>query len=83
MAASSDRILTTHAGSLPRPNDLAEMIWARMDGQEVDEDALRSRVDSAVAEVVARQREAGIDVISDGEMSKTGFSTYVNDRFSG
>ncbi|MGH2875066.1 MAG: hypothetical protein ACRDLV_02320, partial [Solirubrobacteraceae bacterium] len=75
MAASSDRILTTHAGSLPRPNDLAEMIWARMDGQEVDEDALRSRVDSAVAEVVARQREAGIDVISDGEMSKTGFST--------
>ncbi|MGH2859440.1 MAG: cobalamin-independent methionine synthase II family protein [Solirubrobacteraceae bacterium] len=83
MAASSDRILTTHAGSLPRPNDLAEMIWARMDGQTIDEDALRSRVDSAVAEVVARQHEAGIDVISDGEMSKTGFSTYVNDRFSG
>lgn len=83
MAASGDRILTTHAGSLPRPNDLAEMIWARMDGQEVDEHALRGRVDSAVAEVVAHQREAGIDVISDGEMSKTGFSTYVNDRFSG
>jgi 5-methyltetrahydropteroyltriglutamate--homocysteine methyltransferase len=80
---SADRILTTHAGSLPRPDDLADLIWARMDGQEVDEVALESRVDSAVAEIVAKQREAGIDVVSDGEMSKTGFSTYVNERFSG
>jgi 5-methyltetrahydropteroyltriglutamate--homocysteine methyltransferase len=79
----ADRILTTHAGSLPRPDELVDMIWARMDGQEVDEGKLEARIDSAVAEVVAKQREAGVDVISDGEMSKTGFSTYVNDRFSG
>jgi 5-methyltetrahydropteroyltriglutamate--homocysteine methyltransferase len=79
----SDRILTTHAGSLPRPDDLVEMIWAGIDGQPIDHDALEQRIDSAVAEVVAKQRAAGIDVISDGEMSKSGFSTYVNDRFTG
>jgi 5-methyltetrahydropteroyltriglutamate--homocysteine methyltransferase len=80
---SADRILTTHAGSLPRPDDLADLIWARMDGQEVDGAALEARIDDAVAEIVSKQREAGIDVVSDGEMSKTGFSTYVNERFSG
>ena len=83
MAAVDGGIPATHAGSLPRPDDLADMIWAQLDGQEVDQDALEARIDSAVAEVVAKQREAGIDVISDGEMSKTGFSTYVNERFSG
>jgi 5-methyltetrahydropteroyltriglutamate--homocysteine methyltransferase len=79
----AERILTTHAGSLPRPDDLADLIWARMDGQEVDAAELESRVDAAVADVVAKQKEAGIDIVSDGEMSKTGFSTYVNERFSG
>ncbi len=79
----AERILTTHAGSLPRPDDLADLIWARMDGQEVDAAELESRVDAAVADVVAKQQEAGIDIVSDGEMSKTGFSTYVNERFSG
>jgi 5-methyltetrahydropteroyltriglutamate--homocysteine methyltransferase len=76
-------IRTTHAGSLPRPDDLADMIWKRMDGEPVDESAIEERLDSAVAEVVQKQRDAGIDVVSDGEMSKTGFSTYVGDRFSG
>jgi 5-methyltetrahydropteroyltriglutamate--homocysteine methyltransferase len=80
---SADRILTTHAGSLPRPDDLVDMIWAQQEGRDVDPAELESRIDSAVAEVVAKQREAGIDLISDGEMSKTGFSTYVNERFSG
>jgi 5-methyltetrahydropteroyltriglutamate--homocysteine methyltransferase len=80
---SADRILTTHAGSLPRPDDLVDMIWAQQEGRDVDPAELDSRIDSAVAEVVAKQREAGIDLISDGEMSKTGFSTYVNERFSG
>ena len=79
----ADRIPTTHAGSLPRPDDLADLIWARMDGEEVDEGLLESKIDDAVVEVVAKQRDAGIDVISDGEMSKPGFSSYVNDRFSG
>ena len=80
---SADRILTTHAGSLPRPDDLVEMIWAQQEGRDVDQAELEARIDSAVAEVVAKQRDAGIDLISDGEMSKTGFSTYVNERFSG
>ncbi|HJS95196.1 MAG TPA: cobalamin-independent methionine synthase II family protein [Solirubrobacteraceae bacterium] len=79
----ADRILTTHAGSLPRPDELADMIWARMDGETVNDGELTAKIDAAVQEVVAKQREAGIDVISDGEMSKTGFSTYINDRFSG
>lgn len=83
MAGGNGRILTTHAGSLPRPNELADTIWERIDGKEVDEAKLESLIDSAVGEVVAKQHEAGIDVISDGEMSKTGFSTYINDRFSG
>jgi 5-methyltetrahydropteroyltriglutamate--homocysteine methyltransferase len=80
---SADRILTTHAGSLPRPDDLVDMIWAQQEGRDVDQAELDARIDSAVAEVVAKQRDAGIDLVSDGEMSKTGFSTYVNERFSG
>jgi 5-methyltetrahydropteroyltriglutamate--homocysteine methyltransferase len=83
MTRSEDRIRTTHAGSLPRPDDLVEMIWGRMDGEEVDQAALDARIDSGVAEVVQKQREAGIDIVSDGELSKTGFSTYVGERFSG
>jgi 5-methyltetrahydropteroyltriglutamate--homocysteine methyltransferase len=79
----ADRIITTHAGSLPRPDELADMIWARIDGQDVDEEGLQEQIEAGVAEVVAKQREAGVDVVSDGELSKTGFSTYVNERFSG
>jgi 5-methyltetrahydropteroyltriglutamate--homocysteine methyltransferase len=79
----ADRILTTHAGSLPRPDDLAEMIWAGIDGKPVDLEALDERLDSAVAEITARQREVGIDIVSDGELSKSGFSTYIDERFSG
>src|SRR5689334_15431679 len=59
------------------------MIWKRLDGEPVDEAAIDARLDSAVAEIVQKQHDAGIDVVSDGEMSKTGFSTYVGDRFSG
>jgi 5-methyltetrahydropteroyltriglutamate--homocysteine methyltransferase len=83
MAGAGDSIRTTHAGSLPRPDDVADMIWARLDGEEIDVQTLEARIDDAVTEVVAQQREVGLDVISDGEMSKTGFSTYVNERFSG
>jgi 5-methyltetrahydropteroyltriglutamate--homocysteine methyltransferase len=80
---SADRILTTHAGSLPRPDDLADLIWAQQEGGDVDPAELENRIETAVHEVVAKQRDAGIDLVSDGEMSKTGFSTYVNERFSG
>src|ERR1700733_3700868 len=83
MAGGNGQILTTHAGSLPRPNELADTIWERIDGNEVDEDKLESLLASAGGEGVAKQREVGIDVISDGEMSKSGFSTYINDRVSG
>lgn len=83
MLHSANRILTTHAGSLPRPDDLAEMMWARIDGKPVDEAAMRARVSTAVAEVVARQKQIGIDLVSDGEEGKPGFSTYIEDRFSG
>src|SRR5262245_11814421 len=83
MKRSTDRILTTHAGSLPRPEDLTRMMWDVIDGKPVDQATLRTRVRVAVAEVVAKQREAGIDVISDGEMSKIGFSNYVMQRYSG
>src|SRR5215468_11259274 len=79
----ADRILTTHAGSLPRPDELADLVWARMDGEEVDDDALEAQISDAVVHLVAKQREVGLDVISDGEMSKPGFSTYVSDRFTG
>src|ERR1700757_4739291 len=78
-----ERTLTKHAGSLPRPDDLADMVWARMDGEDVDAAVLEAKTSEAVAELVAKQREVGLDVISDGEMSKPGFSTYISDRFSG
>jgi 5-methyltetrahydropteroyltriglutamate--homocysteine methyltransferase len=83
MNRSTERVLTTHAGSLPRPDDLVEMMWSKMDGKPVDEAALASRIDSAVSEVIDKQREAGIDIVSDGELSKYGFSTYVEERFTG
>jgi 5-methyltetrahydropteroyltriglutamate--homocysteine methyltransferase len=59
------------------------MIWGQLEGRDVDAGELEQLIDGAVADVVSKQKEAGLDVISDGEMSKTGFSTYVNERFSG
>ncbi len=83
MKRSIDKILTTHAGSLPRPNDLARMMYDKLDGKPVDETRLKARIRETVAEMVRRQREAGIDVVSDGEMSKPGFSNYIIQRFTG
>jgi len=83
MPRSTDRIVTTHAGSLPRPDDVVDMIWAGIEGQPTDQAALDQRLESAVADIVRQQREAGIDVVSDGELSKPGFSNYINDRFTG
>lgn len=83
MTTDSDRILTTHTGSLPRPEDLIQIMWAKADGIPVDEDALSERVSSAVKETVARQIEAGISIINDGEMSKPSYATYVKDRLNG
>jgi 5-methyltetrahydropteroyltriglutamate--homocysteine methyltransferase len=83
MKRSTDRILTTHAGSLPRPPDLTRMMWDLIDEKPVDPGKLAARVQEAVAETVGKQREAGIDIVSDGEMSKIGFSNYVMQRYSG
>ena len=83
MKRSTDRILTTHAGSLPRPPDLTRMMWDLLDEKPVDPGKLAARVQEAVAETVGKQREAGIDIVSDGEMSKIGFSNYVMQRYSG
>lgn len=83
MNRSTDRILTTHAGSLPRPAELLEAIAAREQGKPVDEEAQGARVRDAVKEVVRKQIELGIDVIDDGEYSKPSFVTYVNERLGG
>jgi 5-methyltetrahydropteroyltriglutamate--homocysteine methyltransferase len=83
MHRSAERILTTHTGSLPRPESLVQMMFAREEGQQTDPDALAEQVCAAVADVVRRQVEAGVDVVSDGEMSKPGYATYVKDRLTG
>src|SRR5207245_545882 len=83
MKRSTDRILTTHAGSLPRPGDLLELIQAKATGRPYDPDALALRVKRAVAEIVRKQTELGVDVVDDGEMGKPGFIPYVNERLSG
>jgi 5-methyltetrahydropteroyltriglutamate--homocysteine methyltransferase len=83
MKHSTHRILTTHVGSLPRPPDLLEMIQAKERGRPFDAKALAGRVKSAIAEVVKKQAEAGIDVVADGEMGRFGFIPYVNERLAG
>src|SRR6266849_5205582 len=83
MKRSTDRILTTHVGSLPRPDDLRALILQKQQGQAIDEAAFAARVKSAVGEVVKRQAEAGIDILADGEMGRIGFIPYVNERLAG
>jgi 5-methyltetrahydropteroyltriglutamate--homocysteine methyltransferase len=83
MKLSVDRILTTHVGSLPRPDDLFEMMLARMDGKAVDEKAYAERVREAVRESVKRQAAVDLDVVSDGEMGKPSFITYAAQRLAG
>jgi len=83
MKRSTERFLTTHTGSLPRPEDLIRAMYAKEEGVPVDAAALERRVASAVEEVVRKQAEAGIDVINDGEMSKPSYATYIKDRLAG
>lgn len=83
MQRSTDRIHTTHVGSLPRPSGLLDLMRAKAQGQEADPGKLAEAERQAVADTVARQRAAGVDVICDGEQSKTGFFAYVAERLSG
>jgi 5-methyltetrahydropteroyltriglutamate--homocysteine methyltransferase len=83
MMRNTDRFLTTHTGSLPRPDDLIRMMHAKEEGVPVERAALAARVRQAVAEVVRKQADAGIDIVNDGEMSKPSYATYVKDRLAG
>jgi 5-methyltetrahydropteroyltriglutamate--homocysteine methyltransferase len=83
MKTSKDRILTTHTGSLPRPKALVALILARETGGAVDPAIFEAEAGKAVDEVVAKQVAAGIDVVSDGEMSKPLYTTYIRHRVSG
>ncbi len=83
MGTGEERVLTTHTGSLPRPDDLIQIMWAKGDGIPVDEGALSDRIALAVQEVVGRQVDAGVAIVNDGEMSKPSYATYVKDRLDG
>jgi 5-methyltetrahydropteroyltriglutamate--homocysteine methyltransferase len=83
MKRSTERFLTTHTGSLPRPDDLVRIMYAREEGVPVEADALERRIAEAVAEVVRKQADAGVDIVNDGEMSKPSYATYIKDRWSG
>jgi len=76
-------ILTTHVGSLPRPHDLLDMMKGKLSGQGVDNDAYEKRVRQAVMDIVKKQKECGVDVVTDGEQSKPGFFSYVRERMVG
>jgi 5-methyltetrahydropteroyltriglutamate--homocysteine methyltransferase len=80
---SATRLLTTHAGSLPRPKALVQMLAAQARGEAVDPAALASAVDSAVAQAIGRQIECGVDVVNDGEVGRESFFTYVQHRMTG
>ena len=83
MKKSTERFLTTHTGSLPRPDDLIKIMFAKEEGLPIERAALEARIRSAVAEVVRKQAEAGVDVIDDGEVSKPSYATYPKDRLAG
>jgi 5-methyltetrahydropteroyltriglutamate--homocysteine methyltransferase len=83
MKTSTDRILTTHTGSLPRPKPLIDLILRREKGEAVDAQAFDAEVAQATDDIVAKQVAAGVDVVSDGEMSKPSYTTYIRHRVTG
>src|ERR1700746_1424248 len=83
MKRSTERFLTTHTGSLPRPEELIRVMYAKEEGVPVEKSALAAQVRAAVADVVKKQSDAGIDLVNDGEMSKPSYATYVKDRLNG
>ena len=83
MKISTQRILTTHVGSIPRPDSITTLLRARLSGQAIDEARLAKHVADAIGEVVRRQAEVGLDVVSDGEMGKTTFLAYTDERLAG
>ncbi|MEE8334117.1 MAG: cobalamin-independent methionine synthase II family protein [Alphaproteobacteria bacterium] len=83
MIRSTERILVTHAGSLPRPDDLIQMVYAKSRGEDYDPAALDARLPGAVAEVVRQQAKCGIDIVNDGEFGKVNFTNYARERIAG
>jgi len=83
MKTSTDRILTTHTGSIGRPDALIELMRAKENGRPYDQDEFEACVTAAVEDCVRRQVEAGLDVINDGEQRKSGFASYLTERIAG
>jgi 5-methyltetrahydropteroyltriglutamate--homocysteine methyltransferase len=83
MKLSSDRILTTHVGSLPRPQDVVDFLFAQDRGDPYDRTEFEDAMRRGVTDAVRRQTEAGIDIVSDGEMSKISYATYIRHRLTG
>lgn len=83
MQRSTDRTLTTHVGSLPRPQSVTDLVFAKERGEHIDEKAFASTISRAMDETVRRQVKTGIDIVSDGEMSKISYATYIKERISG
>lgn len=83
MLTSTDSILTTHVGSLPRPADVTDLVFAREREEDVDQAHFEQVIGSAVDTITQKQKEAGISIPSDGEMSKISYSTYIKDRLTG
>src|SRR5213079_1884765 len=83
MHRSTDRILTTHVGSLPRSQAVTDVLFARERGDVADRQAAAGVIAQGVLEVVRRQVAVGVDIVSDGEMSKISYATYIAQRFAG
>jgi len=83
MKTSTDRILTTHVGSLPRPADVTDLVFAREREEHVGDEDFDRVIGAAVANITARQKDIGISIPSDGEMSKISYATYIKDRLTG
>jgi 5-methyltetrahydropteroyltriglutamate--homocysteine methyltransferase len=81
--AGNDRILTTHVGSLPRPQEVVDQVFAEDKGEEIDRDEYERVIAEAVRDRVQHQVDAGVDIVSDGEMSKIGYATFIRHRLSG
>ena len=83
MKTSTDGILTTHVGSLPRPKDVTDLVFAKEREEAVDESEFNTVIERSVNDTLAKQKEAGITIPSDGEMSKISYATYIKDRLTG
>ena len=83
MQPGGERILTTHAGSLPRPRSLIELHTARFAGTAIEDSVLAAAVEDATRAIIARQIEAGLDIVNNGELGRESFFTYVQHRMAG